>query len=109
MRNGFLLLMLATLLPLGSFGQNAPSDRVNLNPEVEEYQRIRNLPGSEERLKALEGFVDRYSGTQLALRAMRDVTELFILQESSGRYYPLEACAVWLERHLQNPAYDWNR
>jgi hypothetical protein len=109
MHKRLFIILLAGCLWATAYGQDTVSDQVNLNPEVAEYQRIRSLPGAEERLKALEGFVDRYAGTQLALRAMRDVTELFILQESSGKYYPLEACATWLESHLRNPAYNWDR
>jgi tetratricopeptide (TPR) repeat protein len=77
------------------------------HPEAEAYRRLPTTGSYKDRMAAYQAFVDQYPGTQLALRAMRDVSVFYLLQDKSGQTERLEACAEWLGRRLSSPQYAW--
>jgi len=78
-------------------------------PEVEEYWKLPKTGSFDERLTAYRRFVDRYPGTQLALKVMREVASFYIVRDQSQSNNPLEECATWLRERLDAPEYGWER
>jgi tetratricopeptide (TPR) repeat protein len=76
--------------------------------DVEAYRRLPSNGSFRERLAAYQSFVDQFPGSQLALRAMRELVTFYLLQEKSSSSDPLAACAEWLGLRLAAPDYAWN-
>ena len=84
-----------------------PEGQISL--EVQEYQRLPKSGPVAKRLSAFQSFVDRYPGTQLSLRVIRDAAIFFILQDTGNDLESLGECVQWMGKHLESPAFEWAR
>jgi len=78
-------------------------------PNVEAYRRLAQSGLSQSNLAANQDFVDRFPGSQLSLRRMRDIAVFFLLKDQTDGNNPLETCARWMETRFSSEAYSWNR
>ncbi len=77
--------------------------------EVQEYQQLPRSGPVAKRLSAFQAFVDRYPGTQLSLRVLRDAAIFFVLQNSGNDADSLGTGVRWMGQHLESPAFGWAR
>lgn len=116
--NGLFITMAVSLVfPLSGFSQGIaprpveprPAQPAQVSQEVQEYQQLPRTGPVARRLSAFQAFVERYPGTQLSLRVIRDAAAFFILEDSGSDYESLGRCADWIGRHLDSPAFAWAR
>ena len=121
MRNHKTLLMIVALFSSSfSWGQATRPRPIEPRPirqparekaslEVREYKQLPRSGPVAKRLSAFQAFVDRYPGTQLSLRVIRDAAIFFILQNTGSDLQSLGTCVRWMGKHLESPAFGWPR
>lgn len=94
-------------IPIGSAQEGGPEE---VSPDqVTAYRQLPTSGSIDDRLAAFEAFIDQYPGTQLSLRAMRDVSVFFLLRDTPGENGQLVRGVEWLGARLRSAPYEWVR